>query len=343
MIKTQGLTLGKFAPLHRGHQHLIETALSEVDELWVLIYDCPETIGIPLNVRSEWIRRLYPTVKVIEAWDGPTEVGDSPEIKKKHEDYILNVLQIRDITHFYSGEFYGDHMSRALGAKNRQVDPGRATFAVSGTEIRRDPFANRLFLDPIVYQDFVTNVVFVGAPSTGKTTLACRMAEEFHTVWMPEYGREYWEQHQVDRRLTETQLVEIAEGHLERETQLLYQANQYLFTDTNAITTYIFSMYYHNHADPRLIELADKAAPRYDLVFVCGDDIPYDNTWDRSGDANRQVFQKRVVNDLIQRKIPYFVLHGDIECRVQTVKNVLSRYRKFTSWTECFLPEYWKG
>ena len=247
--KTRGLTLGKFAPLHRGHQYLIETALTEVDELIVIIYDCPETIDIPLNVRSKWIRQLYPNVKVIEAWDGPIEVGDTLEIKQKHENYILNELKIVGVTHFYSNEFYGEHISRALGAVNRQLDRERSTFPISGTEVRRDPYTYRRFMDPIIYHDFITNVVFVGAPSTGKTTLANRMAQEYNTVWMPEYGREYWEKHQVGRRLTEEQLVEIAEGHLERENHRLYEANRYLFSDTNAITTYVFSMYYHNHAE----------------------------------------------------------------------------------------------
>ncbi len=43
MPPTRGLTLGKFAPLHCGHQLLIDTALAEVDELVITIYDCPET------------------------------------------------------------------------------------------------------------------------------------------------------------------------------------------------------------------------------------------------------------------------------------------------------------
>jgi nicotinamide riboside kinase len=38
--------------------------------------------------------------------------------------------------------------------------------------------------------------------------LAERLAREFRTQWMREYGREYWERHQIDRRLTPTQLVE---------------------------------------------------------------------------------------------------------------------------------------
>lgn len=94
---SHGLTLGKFAPFHRGHQFLIETALAEMDQVSVIIYDCPETTSVPLTVRADWIRVLYPQVNLITAWDGPTEVGDSPGIKQQHEDYILNRLRIRKI------------------------------------------------------------------------------------------------------------------------------------------------------------------------------------------------------------------------------------------------------
>ncbi len=69
-MPTRGLTLGKFAPFHNGHQFLIETALAEVDEAIVLVYDCPKTTAAPLSLRATWIRQLYPAVKVIEVWDG---------------------------------------------------------------------------------------------------------------------------------------------------------------------------------------------------------------------------------------------------------------------------------
>ncbi len=45
-------------------------------------------------------------------------------------------------------------------------------------------------LKPRVYRDLITNVVFMGAPSTGKTTLVKALAEQFNTVWMHEYGRD---------------------------------------------------------------------------------------------------------------------------------------------------------
>jgi HTH-type transcriptional repressor of NAD biosynthesis genes len=324
-----GLTLGKFAPLHRGHQSVIETAIAEMDEVIVVIYDCPETTPIPLTVRAGWIRTLYPGVTVLEAWDGPTEVGYTPEIKRSHEAYILAKLGGRQVSHFYSSEFYGDHMSQALGAVNRQVDPQRQVHPVSGTMVRQSPYEHRQFLAPVVYRDLVTNVVFLGAPSTGKSTLTERMARELDTVWMPEYGREYWEQHHVDRRLAPAEMVTIAEGHLEREERLLQDARGYLFTDTNAITTYMFAVDYHSYAEPRLAELAGAASSRYDLVFVCGDEIPYADTWDRSGDAPRHRFQKQIVADLILRKIPFIPLAGTLEARVGQVKSVLSRYTKY--------------
>ncbi|MGO4373116.1 adenylyltransferase/cytidyltransferase family protein, partial [Paenibacillus sp. MCAF20] len=93
-----GLTLGKYAPFHKGHQYVVETALSEMDEVIVIIYDCPETIDIPLPVRAGWIRTLYPAVRVIEAWGGPNEVGYTPEIKAMHEQYVLGLLEDQRIT-----------------------------------------------------------------------------------------------------------------------------------------------------------------------------------------------------------------------------------------------------
>jgi len=331
MGKTHGLTLGKFAPLHKGHQLVIETALAEMDEVSVIIYDAPEITPIPLNIRSTWIKKLYPRVKVIEAWDGPTEVGDTPEIKRKHEKYIIEQLKVSDITHFYSSEFYSEHMSIALGAINRLVNPSRNIIPVSGEKIRQNPFLYREYISPIVYQDLITNIVFLGAPSTGKTTIASKMADEYKTVWMPEYGREYWESNQINRRLSLEQLVEIAEGHLERENKLLYQANQYIFVDTNAITTFMFSMSYHQSALDRLAELANLAQSRYDIFFLCDTDIPYDDTWDRSGDVNRKIFQKQIIGDLIARKIPFIVLSGDLETRIEKVKKVLGKFQKYPS------------
>jgi NadR type nicotinamide-nucleotide adenylyltransferase len=327
----RGLTLGKYAPLHRGHQFVIETALSEMDETLVIVYDAPETTSVPLAVRCGWIRTLYPSVRVIEAWDGPTEVGYTAELMRAHEGYVIDALGISGITHFYSSEPYGEHMSRALGAIDRRVDAARRRVTVSARDVRRDAFAHREYVHPLVYRDLIVNVALLGAPSSGKTTLAERLAREFDTQWMPEYGREYWEKQQVDRRLDPEQLVEIAEGHLQREDALLAQSNRYLFTDTNALTTATFARSYHGEVRPRLAELADAAVMRYDLTFVCDIDIPYDDTWDRSGEVDRAAFQRQVLGDLSARKVPFIMLRGTLDERVARVREMLSRFSKYAN------------
>ena len=61
----------------------------------------------------------------------------------------------------------------------------------------------------------------------GEPALAEVLARRFKTVFMPEYGREYWHRNQVERRLTAAQLVELAEEHLKREEHRLQHARRY--------------------------------------------------------------------------------------------------------------------
>ena len=55
--KKIGFTIGKFAPFHKGHQYLIETALKEVDKLIVVVYDTKVT-----NVPTENSLSSMPTI-----------------------------------------------------------------------------------------------------------------------------------------------------------------------------------------------------------------------------------------------------------------------------------------
>lgn len=327
-MKKVGLTLGKFAPLHKGHQFMIETALQEMDELIVVIYDTDVTT-IPLPVRAGWITQLYPTVKVIEAWDGPVGYSTEREYEIREEQYILGLLAGQQVTHFYSSEYYGGHMSRALGAVDRRVDNERSQVPISATMVRSDPYKYREYVSELVYRDLITKIVFVGAMSTGKSTITEALARRYNTTFASEYGRDYWTEHQVDRRLEFAAFDEIAVGHLQREEQALIEANRYLFVDTNAITTYMFALDYHGKAPELLTRLALENAQRYDLFFLCDDDIPYDDTWDRSGDQKRHIFQKQIIADLQQRRIPYIQLSGSLEQRMSKVDEVLARFKPY--------------
>ncbi len=330
-MKTLGLTLGKFAPLHKGHQFMIETALQEVDELIVVIYETDVT-PIPLHIRAGWIRKLYPAVRVIEAWDGPDGYSNDREHEIREEQYILGLLDGEQVTHFYSSEFYGEHMSVALGAVDRRVDEARREVPISATMIRSDPYKYRESISDVVYRDLITKVVFVGAMSTGKSTITEALAARHGTTFASEYGRDYWTEHQVNRRIGLEAFDEIALGHIEREEQALLRANRYLFVDTNAITTYMFALDYHGRAPELLTRIALENAQRYDLFFLCDDDIPYDDTWDRSGDQKRHVFHKQIIADLKERRIPFIILRGSLEQRMRKVDEVLAGFKPYSNY-----------
>lgn len=154
--------MGKFAPLHEAHVSLMKKALSVVDELIVLVYDCPDKISIPLNTRCDWVRRLLPgSVQVVEGWDAPNVHEDTEEVKRLQENYIGRMLKGRRITHFISSEYYGEHMSKYLNAVNYLGDPGRVENPISATKVRGSLAEYRKKLPKPVYYDILIKVACI--------------------------------------------------------------------------------------------------------------------------------------------------------------------------------------
>jgi len=76
----------------------------------------------------------------------------------------------------------------------------------------------------------------------------------------------------------------------------------WIAVDSDATTTMHFAREYHGYAMPEVVQLAHQARERYDLFFLCDTDIPYEDTWDRSGQVHRIRMQRRIESDLIARK-----------------------------------------
>jgi hypothetical protein len=108
----------------------------------LVIYDSPHVTKVPLGVRANWLRQLYPAAHVIEAWGGPQEVGLEPGLTLLHEEYLLKILGSTKVTHFFSSEPYGEHVSKRLGAVNVQVDVNRSKFPATSCILLYGPFLN---------------------------------------------------------------------------------------------------------------------------------------------------------------------------------------------------------
>jgi HTH-type transcriptional regulator, transcriptional repressor of NAD biosynthesis genes len=151
-----GLTLGKFAPLHKGHQYLIESALAQVDKLVIVIYACEELPECPLAIRASWLSRLYPQVEVILAPDGPKETGYTPQIMHNQEQYLLHVTEGYQFDTFFCSEPYGEHISKALCCQNCLIDVERNTVPIGATLIRNNLVLYQDFLSPLVFNDLMS-------------------------------------------------------------------------------------------------------------------------------------------------------------------------------------------
>lgn len=171
--------------------------------------------------------------------------------------------------------------------------------------------------------EVVEKVVFVGAESTGKSTLAQHLAREFDTVYVPEIGRFIWEEKKG--QLNVDDYVDIAVKHRQAETEAAAQARRYLFVDTSALTTLLLG-YCFGHiqqAPEELLHYANDCKQRYAHHFVCADDIPYEYDPARENEEWRGRIQKLVLEDLDARGIPYTIVTGTVEERAAQVRRVL--------------------
>jgi len=154
--KKTGLIIGKFAPLHRGHRFLIESAMKEVGHLIVLVYDVPELTSVPVEARMGWIKKIYPKVEVINAGVGPREIGNTPGINRLHVNYAKSKLSSdTKIDFVFSSEDYGIFLAEALGAENIVVDKARLNVPMSAGKIRKDLGKYKEYLDDFVLEDVI--------------------------------------------------------------------------------------------------------------------------------------------------------------------------------------------
>lgn len=149
-----GFTIGKFAPLHKGHQYLIETALNEMDKMIVVVYDT-DLIDIETEKRAEWIKKLYPKVEIKFAHNPPMQYGLDDESVKIQMEYLSKIMENEKPTHFYSSEKYGASVAKYMNLVDRRVDNERINVPIRAETIRNNIEENKKWLENNVYEDYV--------------------------------------------------------------------------------------------------------------------------------------------------------------------------------------------
>ncbi len=323
-----GLIIGKFAPFHQGHQLLIDRALARCEQVSVWVYSRPDFPTMPSPLRRNWVREIYP----VRLFPQLALLPDAPnpplntEPDAVHRAYVRSVLGgwgvWPDVV--LTSEAYGEALAAELGAAHVMVDVAREGVPISGTQLRSDIHQYREFLDPAVYAHFVQRIVVLGAESTGKSTLTQALGEAFRTTWVREYGRDVYERE--NGALTPEHFLEIALGHraLEDEAARSAGVNRWVFSDTNAATTLMWSYLLTGTALHELHALADACKTRYAHTFLCNTDLPHEQDGWRANTEVRTVQQGFILQDLETRGVPFQWVRGRVPERLQQVARSLT-------------------
>jgi NadR type nicotinamide-nucleotide adenylyltransferase len=322
----RGLVFGKFMPLHRGHELLIDTALSQVDDLTIVVYDSDPSGSYPamgIEKRLGWLRQLYPDVESIVPVEDPERHNPEHDSPRYAAAYAAGLRFLDPFDIVFTSEPVYKAFAREMGARHVVVDAARELVPISGTRIRESVFEHRGWLNPVVYASLIQKVALVGTESTGKSTLARALAKEYQTLWVHEFGRELWVAQGGGGSFADH--LRMARRQYQREQAAARHAREFLFCDTNAWTTLQWSLWSYGTADARLYDLVDRTMGEY-LWVLCGREIPWqDDGWREMPGEKAARFHEQQIADLRRRDVGFLHVQGSVAERVRQVGEALRK------------------
>ena len=174
-------------------------------------------------------------------------------------------------------------------------------------------------------------VVLYGPESSGKTTLAASLAKHFGVSWVPEFARDYlqnkWD---LEKKTCEpSDLIPIAIGQMKLENQAALANDSLLFLDTNLLTTKVYSEVYYGYCEESL-KIATQQNT-YDLYLLTQIDVPWEADDLRDKPNEREAMFHAFENELIRLNLPYIVISGNIEKRIEIATHVIENCLKLKS------------
>ena len=175
-------------------------------------------------------------------------------------------------------------------------------------------------------------IAITGPESTGKSTLAEKLAHHYNFRSIPEYSRTYLEN--FAGQYTEDDVVEIAKGQynliLEEEKKLsvkTQQATSILIADTEIVVCKIWVEYVFKHSNKVIDEILKQQ--NFDLYLLCDIDLPwvYDPLRENPNIEEREELFEIYKSTLEQMKVPFEIVSGDDEVRVNNAIKVIEKYR----------------
>lgn len=154
-------------------------------------------------------------------------------------------------------------------------------------------------------------VCILGPESTGKSTLARKLAERTGACSVPEFAEIYLRAKNGD--ITPEDIPIIAAGQVNLEETADQHGNVMLICDSNLMTTMIWSEHLFGCCPAWL--RAEAVSRDYDLYLLCDIDVPFVDDVHRYAPDQRATFLKRFEEVLAKAGRPYIKISGNWERR----------------------------
>jgi len=191
---SKAFVFGKFLPFHKGHEAMIQFALTQCDLLSVLVC-CSQSEPIPASVRKNWIQQSFASNPRLEVLSLDYDENELPNTSVSSES--VSEIWAKIFTDFFpehdlviTSEPYGAYVAAFMGIRHIAFDMPREIVPISATAIRNNLFAHWHFLPDSVKADLTIKVVILGTESTGKSTLTQRLAAHYTATSVSEAGRD---------------------------------------------------------------------------------------------------------------------------------------------------------
>lgn len=148
-------------PPHRGHLALVDFARHYTDDLTVVVGSLVSE-PIPGELRTRWMRELFPTVRVVHLTD------ENPQYPEEHPDFwaiwktSLERIAERPVDLLFASEIYGETLAQTLGAKFVLTPGARSAIPISASMIRENPAQYWEYLPRVVRPYFQRRVACLG-------------------------------------------------------------------------------------------------------------------------------------------------------------------------------------
>ncbi|MBK9444518.1 MAG: ATP-binding protein [Comamonadaceae bacterium] len=169
-------------------------------------------------------------------------------------------------------------------------------------------------------------ICLVGAECTGKTALAQALAEHYSGLVVPEYLRLFCEAR--GRTPTEFEQLLILREQLALQAQVLAQrrgqGGRYVFCDTSALQTAVYSEHYF--ADRSLYAQALAEQQAYDLTLLLAADLPWQADGMQRDGCQAQATVQRLLEQALTKVQPVVTIDGVGTARVLAAIEAVNRF-----------------